>query len=375
MRPFRVQSITPALLGPDAGSVLRLAGAGDPLVAKHLSTEPTTVSLIVAEDGVPVWQASLFVARCARRSRGVTGDTARTYAESLAIWLTYLRNLGRDLSSADEELLARYRAHVMNSPREDGTTYASATANLRVSVVIQFHIWSQRHGYPSALGRYLIERDANDRSFSPRVIKRSPRVLSEAEISSILKVARPQFRLMFRWAVVTGMRRLEVAGLRRSCLPSPGATAHLEDGLASIEILRKGGRQQTVHVPVSLIEETQWHLIADRPEAKRQHNDFVFISNRGAPYSRATLTAEFGRCAAAIASEATLHHLRHTFACSVLNTLQRRAAQGADVNPLKTLQILLGHANSQTSERYVEALQISSPEVIEALAYLYGATA
>lgn len=71
---------------------------------------------------------------------------------------------------------------------------------------------------------------------------------------------------------------------------------------------------------------------------------------------------------------APLHHLRHTFAVHVLRILESKANDGEELNSIKALQILLGHARIETSEIYLKAYQISGGATIAALDFLYGAT-
>jgi site-specific recombinase XerD len=68
------------------------------------------------------------------------------------------------------------------------------------------------------------------------------------------------------------------------------------------------------------------------------------------------------------------HALRHTFASVMLRFLQRQADQGAELNPLLTLQTLLGHADLATTAIYLRVvatdlsvIEASVDELYEAL--------
>jgi integrase len=136
--------------------------------------------------------------------------------------------------------------------------------------------------------------------------------------------------------------------------------------------MRKGGKMSTVHVPVALIEETQWHVLTERSQPKKGYEDYVFIGNRGLPIGRSSVSKEFRRCASVIGTDATCHHLRHTFATFVLKLLQERDPSEAGMNVLKTLQVLLGHSRAETTEGYLRAVEVTSPGVVSALEALYG---
>ncbi|VWC37119.1 Tyrosine recombinase XerC [Burkholderia aenigmatica] len=336
-----------------------------------------TLRAVVDSFGIPVWAPTLFLARCAITSRGVTDDTARTYGESLLSWLRYVSAVGLTLDEASEELLQLFRAELCHSRGYGRNSTSTATANLRVAVVIQFHKWCQNNGYPSPLGAYLLSPNACGRRLSPRVVRRHPRLLGPDELRGLFSLVRHPYKLAFRWALVTGLRRFELAILRCSALPRPETLPFQEDGLAKVQISRKGGRELTVYVPTSLIEETQWYVITDRYEPDPGFEDYVFLGQNGRPLSRRSLSGEFRRCATLIGTDATLHHLRHTYAVNVLRFLDRISVGqiGEARNSLKTLQVLMGHAHSETTELYLRAMDVTNNAVVSALEYLYGASA
>lgn len=330
------------------------------------------IAVIVDSHGLPVWPASLFLASKAISSQGMTGDTVRTYGESLLPWLEYIASKKHNLDTVDEELLKIYRIHCVYGVTESGNRFSSATANLRVAVAIQFHRWCQSNGYTSPLGHYLENHLNKTSSIAPRVIRRHPKILSFEEIQRILYQSRDPYKLMMRWGLVTGLRRFEVGGLQLIDLPSPEETSFFSDGLARFDIVRKGGRTLTVYAPKNLIEDTNWYVLADRPEPQNDFKNFVFINSKGKPVSRQAVSREFRRCANEIGSKATLHHLRHTFAGHVLSFLDNRKGGKQTVNALKVVQVLLGHASMETTEIYLRALDVSDQSVVDALEYLNG---
>lgn len=373
---FRLVSLRPSVYGTWQ-ELCEAAGvaSSQALMCRYLPLP--ALRAVVNSLGIPMWAPTLFLARCAITSRGVTDDTARTYGESLLLWLRYVSAAGATLDEANEELLQLFRAELCHSLGSGRHSVSTATANLRVAVVVQFHKWCQSNGYPSPLGAFLLSPDARGRSLSPRVVCRHPRLLGLEELQGLFSLVRQPYKLAFRWALVTGLRRFEVAILRCSALPRPETLLFQEDGLAKMQVRRKGGRELTVYVPTSLIEETQWYVITDRREPHPGFEDYVFLGQSGRPLSRGSLTAEFRRCASLIGSDATLHHLRHTYAVNVLRFLDRMSAEqiGEAKNSLKTLQVLMGHAHSGTTELYLRAMDVTNNVVVSALEYLYGASA
>lgn len=352
------------------------------------------VAIVVDPEGLPMLQPSLFLADTAFRSRSTTGDTVRTYGEALLPWLNYLANHRVALSDATEETIGVYRAKTSHGLKSDsGKQYASATVNQRVIVPIIFHSWGQRSGaMPSPLGAYLQEgrerqlsRFARKQNVSPirrlspdfrapRVISRLPTALTLGQIQGILNFTPMPYRLMLKWCVTTGVRRFEVCNLKLGDLPNSEQVGQSSDGMLRLTMLRKGGREVTVHVPAFLIEETHWYVLTERPHTLDNGNPFVFVNKRGEKISPQALTKAFRASADAIKCPATLHHLRHTFAVHALGLLERRQQEGDAMNSLKTLQVLLGHASIESTEIYLQAVQTSSDTVMDVLNYLYGAT-
>lgn len=346
------------------------------------------IAVIEDPSGLPCWEATMFLGFTALRSKSVSGDTVRTYGEALLPWLRYVRGKGLTLDEVDEETYGLYCAKVSHAWTPDRENYASSTINLRMVVPELLHLWGEQRGvFSSPFGTYLDESrhgglaawGAGYRHFATyrprprkRVIKRLPIALSREEIQRIMQLAPMPYRLMWKWSVATGIRRFEVCSLRRDCLPTPEQISLNDGGLISFNLLRKGSRDVSVYAPSALMEETNWYVLTERPSPKIKRNEkLVFLSDAGNAVSRQMLSREFRIVADRIGSKATLHHLRHTFAITVLDCMENHRLVNDDINPLKTVQILLGHANSETSEIYTNAASIANKSVMKALESLF----
>ncbi len=115
-------------------------------------------------------------------------------------------------------------------------------------------------------------------------------------------------------------------------------------------------------------------MLTERPRNASSDESSVFLTRRGEPVSRSTLSRVFRRCADAAGSKATLHHMRHTFAANVLRVLDAFERDVEPMNSIKTLQVLLGHATVRSTEIYLRALHADSTTVAQMLGYLYGDT-
>jgi integrase len=338
------------------------------------------IYVIVDFCGIPHLASTLFLLDQSLIGRGCTGDTARTYGESLLVWLQYLQQRNISMEESSEEHFGLYRSKLSTKLE----TLASATINLRLNVVVQFHLWGiSSQIFSSPFGIFLkdmhIQQKSNgyvnsyraNRRLVPRVIRRHPRYVSANEWRGIMRLARQPFDLFFKWAVITGMRRFEVCNLKIQDL-LPARQNRPSDDLYSFRILRKGGKEASIYAPLKLVDETLWYVDLSRPTPQSGYGDFVFLNNQGRGVSRASASVEFRRSADAVNSRATLHHLRHTYAVTLLDYLQKSMNDGDATNPLKMVQVLLGHSSIETTEIYLSTLSIGSKAVADSLAYLYG---
>jgi site-specific recombinase XerD len=98
----------------------------------------------------------------------------------------------------------------------------------------------------------------------------------------------------------------------------------------------------------------------------------LFLNGHGEAVTRPRLSAAFGTAFNRAGLSGSLHWLRHTFAMAMLMRLQRQAASNPDLNPLKIVQVLLGHSSIATTAIYLRCLELHGAELAESLAYLYG---
>src|SRR5262249_31121881 len=88
----------------------------------------------------------------------------------------------------------------------------------------------------------------------------------------------------------------------------------------------------------------------------------LWIGMKGKPVTAKTLTKRFASACGRAGVRATFHSLRHTHAIFMLATLTRRLKHERDchINAVKTLQLLLGHANLHTTSTYLNAVRLDS---------------
>ncbi len=83
--------------------------------------------------------------------------------------------------------------------------------------------------------------------------------------------------------------------------------------------------------------------------------------------------AMFTAAAESVGIQATFHALRHTFAALMLRFLQREAQTNPEINPLLTLQVLLGHADLATTAVYLRVVETDLSVIEASVDDLYAA--
>ncbi len=191
------------------------------------------------------------------------------------------------------------------------------------------------------------------------------RVLSEAELKSMLKMIRPFFDqavaqrksrhvindlMTIRFASLTGLRVSELASVR---------IGDIAEG--SIRVVGKGKRLRVVPIGPkgkALIEE---HLrlkteVLGQPTGP---SDLLFANRSGKPFSRHSLNKrfDFWRRRTGIQRRVGFHSLRHFYATFLLNS-------GFN---LAEVQRTLGHANIGITGRYLHLTETTKEKVTAVL--------
>jgi integrase/recombinase XerD len=144
----------------------------------------------------------------------------------------------------------------------------------------------------------------------------------------------------------------------------------------------RAGNARLIYPPLPLIDRTRAYIreeravIVRRAQARRAdytEPDTVFLTEAGLAMSPPRIGAVFSAAAGAAEVDASFHALRHTFATTMLRVLQRRAEHEPDLNPLLTLQVLLGHADLATTAIYLRVLATDLTLVEASVDELYEA--
>ena len=340
------------------------------------------------------WLLHVALVRGRTRSR----ETWRTYGEALYDWWQTLETNGWAWNEVGVAEIAAYRDRMLGGPSDHtGRSFARSTINGRLRTLAQFYRWCVSagliEGAPFMASEVALSRSrpqgflahinasAGRQVVNEMTVRHTPmlpRPLSPSMLRRVMAGMGSRDRLIVEWAVTTGIRRMEVAGLRRSALPCSGV-----DALTATRIdTTKGGKARSIYPPLPLIDRTRAYMREERAVVARRARartagymepDAIFLTDAGLAMSPRRIGAMFSAAADAARVQASFHALRHTFATAMLRFLQRMAEHEPDLNPLLTLQVLLGHADLATTAIYLRVLATDLTLVEASVDALYQA--
>lgn len=334
--------------------------------------------------------------------RSHAAETIRTYSEHLHDWLDSLEQSRIAWDAVGEREIAAWRNRMLERPSpHTKRPYGRSTINDRVRTVCRFYGWAHQRSWIAELPFHYIDVRVSHRRQSmlahldvrPGVVaanvltvpqaERLPRALRADQLRRLFSALAAPYDLMASWALVTGMRRKELCALELFQVPE---TVHLdadEHPLVGIGLsITKGGYPRTVYPPIRLLDATHRYIDEVRgPLIRRlrradpswQAPSALFLTSRGTPVSPVRFTAAMSAAFKAAGVVGTGHWLRHCYAMTMLAQLQRQARMTPEINPLKVVQVLLGHRSIASTAIYLRCVEMHGAELEESIAWLYGA--
>ena len=327
--------------------------------------------------------------------RAHTADTVRTYTEILFDWFDTLEQSDIPWSDADAVDLVAYRNHMLRLPSpHTHRPYSVRTINHRVRGVLRFYAWAVRNAWlcsspltgrasDFSVARHTQARrrygeDADRSVFVLRQFEELPRPLTSAQARELLAELPPPYDLMARWQLYTGLRVSELLRLSAKDVvvaPKEVRRSPPAAGYRVIDVVRKGRKSGYVIAPTTLLEETAAYLAQYRnawmKRATRKRRaplrSELFINRRGTPVKKNTYQRAVHRAGEACGFKAMSHLLRASFGCMMLARLERLAKQGAPINPLLIVKILMAHEAIETTDKYLRAVAIDTHALAEVL--------
>ncbi len=267
-----------------------------------------------------------------RVTRRLAPNTLDGYQRDLSKLLRFTvdrdRHL-RDLTRADLEAHVREQMGSGLSPRSVARSVASVRGLFRFLV---------REGE--------LDSDPANELRAPRAWPSLPKCLSCDEVDRLLDEPDTSTslglrdRALIELLYATGMRVSELVGVRPN---------DLNLGAGYLTCLGKGSKERLVPIGRTATEWVARYNQDARPLLARGSSPWVFVNARGGPLSR----VGFWKILKKYASRANLprdlspHVLRHSFATHLLE-------RGAD---LRSIQVLLGHADLTTTQIYTHILE------------------
>jgi integrase/recombinase XerD len=276
----------------------------------------------------------------ARVERGLSANTLEAYARDLQKYERWLgESAGKTPASADREDVMTF----LRDLREQGLDVNSVA---RCASTL-------RHFYRFLLLDGYIKHDPTVNIESPKAWQTLPKFLTQEEVDRLL--GQPDVttdggvrdRAILEVLYASGLRVSEVTALRSS-------DVNLEAGL--IVCLGKGSKERSIPLGRSAITWIERYLPIRRKWLGQRSSPRLFITPNGGMLQRQSLwkrVVRYGQMAGI--GHVTPHMLRHTFATHLLE-------HGAD---LRSVQMMLGHADLATTEIYTYVTNERLKEVYE----------
>jgi len=326
--------------------------------------------------------------------RAHTADTVRTYTEILYDWFDALEQSGISWRDADAIDLVAYRNRMLEHPSAHTTRpYSVRTINHRVRGVLRFYAWAVRNGWlhesvlagqgnnvalaPHARAAKRYTNDLDRCVFLLRQFESLPRPLTSTQARELLAELSTPYDLIARWQLYTGLRVSEALHLKMQDVFTSAAsqTTVSASTYRVVDVMRKGRKAGYVIAPTSLLEETAayrdrhrsaWQNRAVRKRRKPTRTA-LFLNRRGSSVKKRHYQRVIQRAGQSCGFRATSHLLRSTFGCMMLARLERLAREGATINPLLIVKILMGHEHIDTTDRYLRAVAVDTHALSEVL--------
>jgi integrase/recombinase XerD len=272
--------------------------------------------------------------------RGAARNTLAAYQSDLEDFAVHARARGLGPAEAGPELVQSYLRGL------SAAGFSARTAARRLSALRQFFRFLAREG--------VREDDPTELTESPRLPASLPKALSEEEVEALIAGAAtlPGKRGPLAVALV---ELLYVSGLRVSELVALQAGALRADA-PLIAVLGKGNKERLVPISTRAREAA----LAARPAPDpRRPSRWLFASRAaGGHITRQAVGIILKEAAIAAGLDperVSPHVLRHSFATHLLG-------RGAD---LRSLQLLLGHADIATTQIYTKVLEERLRKLVE----------
>lgn len=268
-----------------------------------------------------------------RMDKGAAENTVQAYRRDLT--QLFQNTAACDPATVTTEQISAF----LRSLSRQGMT--ATTLHRKVSAIRQFYEFLQReHG--------LQENPATSVE-TPFLEKRLPKLLGIESINALIEAAteglpyqagprqsalKARDLTMILALYATGMRVSELVALRLN---------QIDTNAQALKVIGKGSKTRFVPIAPAAMKQLEFYVGELRPTLTPQ-DDFAFLNERGGPITRQAFWEILKRLGtqAGITEKLSPHVLRHSFATHLLQN-----GMG-----LRSLQMLLGHADLSTTQIY-----------------------
>ena len=271
--------------------------------------------------------------------RGSARNTRLAYELDLTDFATFTERRGVAVAKADAATVQAYMAGLQ------ATGLSARTAARRLSALRQFHRFLLREG--------IRQDDPTTLQDTPRLPTSLPKYLTESEVDALMEsanrragrpgaIARAALEILY----ATGMRVSELLSLPRAALSGDAVLLMIrgKGGKERVVPLSDAAKDAAAALVASLEPRGRWLFPGRDPRLAMTRQGFFKLLK--------LVALEAGLDPARVSP----HVLRHSFASHLL-------AHGAD---LRTLQVLLGHADIATTQIYTHVLAERLQRLVEA---------
>jgi integrase/recombinase XerC len=335
--------------------------------------------------------------------RRASPRTWASYAIQVAIYIRYLESQGKDWKAAKRNDIKSYFIVRTTGEFQNKAPIKTRSWNIAATAIVHLYEYAQDNlliselpfryrAVKSKLGGFINAADITAK-FTPNELnfisiddykcKWRPTLAGEKNSQRNLALT--------DLLISSGIRISEALNLKIYQIPDPDDEKYYGRKTVPIKVVGKGNKGRTVRVPKKCVRAINFYIEEERIESvhkphestakSKNTSDHVFLSVNGSPLSARAIEFLFARISKLAGIKITPHGCRHTFAVYQLEAMIKRMAMnlkelksgGADAyrqilnDPLRELQLLLGHKQIASTYIYLDFLEDAEALVDESL--------
>lgn len=327
-------------------------------------------------------------------------NTWHTYAYQVRIFLKFLERQGVNWKNVQRKHLNRYYLARRKGERLQGETVSANSWNIGKEAIVHLYEYGLQEGlikklpfaYRKAWSEYTgaVETDDLKEKAKKKAIRFIPIGDYKEFWRPLMQIGRNSSRniALTDLLIGSGLRISEALSLKISEYPNLNDPRWGKRKAVPFHVTGKGEKERKVLIPKHVLRSIRFYIEGERAyvlgkfSGRIEDADLIFLSERGEVLTPRAFQDVFLTLSKKTGIKLTPHGCRHTFAIYQLEAMIKRMALnlkriksgGADAyrqilnDPLRQLQLLLGHSNISTTFMYLDFLEDSEVLVDESLA-------